>query len=1199
MAYNRFSLGELRNLVKERFYRKNLERDARAVKLNVSANAFRQILEDADRNPVLSNKVFTERKNQQNELRGFKEAIAYKKRQQEQKQLIYQEVKSDKIKKLVARLATDPVRSFNELQDLNYDFTESDVNRLFQNVNGRYVIEIFFLNGEEASFTLTRENVSRLRSMIVHKIHFLLGNTYGSDKLSAYNDEPIERFRIIKLNDAQYIPVVKPLQSDSTRGIFTPLDLQQSLFREHNRFGGFFAYKNKSNIDLTNYQIYKESTKTVEGVTFNSRNIKEMKEENECCLLFALKKNGVTEEQIKHVMAILGSLQSNIPLSKMEIVAQVIQTKLTLHYYDEAHKRTRKGDKKSHMYGREFEKSIDLAMFKNHFFYLEDTKYTEFYIRNMNEIEEYCKDKPKMKEHKFNFNRRQGKYFVSQNVKFMNSLELVVCLMDVGLFSEYHVDLTEYASENYVIEPSLTNVEHNQEDFQEKLERKEESKQKRNEGKLPPIYLFADCESDVTGKKHEMIAFGFCDMEEKYEVVTYPSKVADETDEEQQKRFINLIKCRVTSFLVERGFVKGNGKEFQNREVNMFFHNMKYDATLFNDLFYSSEECCKDGQLYSKSYNFDFGVKIEFRDSLKHFGGKLNEASDTFDLGISKGEAIGYTFHTKNNIWKNDLVSCDKYLKHVKPEDHHIFKQNVKEDKFTPTKYYLEYLNQDVIVLCKAMKKYKQLIYDITGLNAFDFLTISSIGYQYAIKEGCFNGLYSVSGCLREFIQRSVKGGRVYVNEDFRKKEITDAKSMRQFYENEFIKKHGEHVQNPSEPKFNEEDDRIEDFDGVSLYPSAMKRLCEEYGLPMGTIKKGLEKTYEYYESKDWYVVKVLITKINKKIQIPCVSINDGESLKYLNEISESIELYVDKTTLNDYIKFQEIEYQILEGVYWDQGFNKRIGEVIEKLHNDRCLYKKTNKPLATMIKLIMNSIYGKTGQRMSETKTEFVSNAKKDQYIYDHFGVISEIQTNKFNTKITKRVCDNDSSLNFVASSILSMSKRIMNEVFSVMDDNKQPVFYTDTDSIHMLQKDVKVLGESYKDTFNRDLIGKNLGQFHTDFDMDGCTNVYSIKHIPIAPKTYLDILQGTNVQGETVYDTHIRIKGIKKAGIDYELTQRGPNKIKSAISLFRDLAQDKEVTFYLNPTDHDVSFEFNGSGVLTRKTKSFMRVLNKVEPK
>jgi hypothetical protein len=387
----------------------------------------------------------------------------------------------------------------------------------------------------------------------------------------------------------------------------------------------------------------------------------------------------------------------------------------------------------------------------------------------------------------------------------------------------------------------------------------------------------------------------------------------------------------------------------------------------------------------------------------------------------------------------------------------------------------------------------------------------------------------------------------------------------------------------------------IEDFDGVSLYPSSMKRLCEEFGLPKGKIQNGLDNKYDFYKSKDWYVVKIKLNKINKSQQVPCISIhNDNGSLEYVNEISKPIELYVDKITLEDYITFHDIEFDILEGVYWNQGYNKRLGEVTTLLHNERCKYKENNKPKADMIKLIMNSIYGKTGIRPSETKTEFKTKEKSDKYIYDHFGTIASIEENKFNVKITKRICDDSFSLNYVASAILSMSKRIMSEVFSVMNENSQPVYYTDTDSIHMLQKDVKTLGSKYKQKYNRELIGKNLGQFHTDFEMKNCTGVYSIKHIPIATKTYLDILVGKNKEGENVQGTHIRIKGITKAGIEHKLKEYGNDRVESAVKLFRDLKDGKAVKFYMNPTDHDVSFEFNSSGVMTRKTMSFVRILN-----
>jgi hypothetical protein len=1113
MAYNRFNLVDLKDLVKERFYRKNLEREARGIKYNKSANAYRQILEEADRNPIVSNKVFLERQREQRdrlEQRQRWEIDRQNKiRQQEIRRNIGEQVRQMKINKLRSSIELHPVQSFNELEEMGYKFTHEDVDRLFRNVRGKYTVKLTFDDGRKKEITITRENIDKLRNMLVDRMI-----TYGVNVMDSDSLEEFDGLFISKMKLKEY--------------------KQSSNVRRHN---GFFPYFNQTNIDLTKYQIYK------------SNDLRE--DENECCLLYTLRKNGINTEKLKEVVAFMGALQTNIPLSKMEDVAKIIEHKIVMNYFDEKFQRIRRGSGKNHVYGQQFEKTIEISQYKNHIFFYEEVPYTKFYINNMNEIEEYCKLQEV--QNKYLLTEKNKKYFRSKNPKFISSLELIVNLMENNKFSEYHVDLTTKASNNYVIEPSLSNLEINQSPFVNhnfQIQKLMDTTQKDKE----VIYLFGDCESDVVSSKtHEMIAFGYMDMEGKYNQIIY------------SENFQSDIKKSMIKTLRSKGLVYSS--DGQNMDVVIFFHNVKYDSNLFDGLFYPCNEVEKDGQIYSRTYYFDYGLKVEFRDSLKHFGGKLSDATETFGLEASKGEAIGYTYHTKYNIQQHNLTSSKEYRQHVKPEEQAIFLENIKTDLFDANKYYLEYLKQDVNILRQAMLKYRDLIFQITKMDAFEFLTISSIGYNYACGEGCFEGLYRVKGCLREFIQRAIKGGRVYVNPEYEKQEI---------------------------------DEKIEDFDGVSLYPSSMKRLCDEYGLPMGEIKKGFEQNYQYYESKDWYIVKILLTKISKQIQIPCVSNKTKEgNLQYINEIQEPVELYVDKTTLNDYIKFQDIEYTIIEGVYWDEGFNKKLGEVITNLHNERCKYKKTNEPLATMIKLIMNSIYGKTGQRIGETKTIFKSNEQADKYIYDHFGTISLIEKNDFNTKITERICDDSFSLNYVACSILSMSKRIMNEVFSVMDDNKQPVYYTDTDSIHMLQKDVDMLGEKYKEKYGRELIGDNLGQFHTDFKMKGCKNIFSIKHIPISTKTYLDILQGTNKKGETVYGTHIRIKAITKAGIDFELMSRGPDRVESAISLFRDLKDEKEVCFYLNPTDHNVRFEFNSSGVSTRKTKSFVRILNKQKKK
>ena len=69
----------------------------------------------------------------------------------------------------------------------------------------------------------------------------------------------------------------------------------------------------------------------------------------------------------------------------------------------------------------------------------------------------------------------------------------------------------------------------------------------------------------------------------------------------------------------------------------------------------------------------------------------------------------------------------------------------------------------------------------------------------------------------------------------------------------------------------------------------------------------------------------------------------------------------------------------------------------------------------------------------------------------------------------------------------ILSMSKRIMNKVFDVSNDGGVKIYYQDTDSIHLNYDDVDEHVEKYKQTYNQDLVGGGLGNFHVGFSMDG----------------------------------------------------------------------------------------------------------------
>ena len=77
-------------------------------------------------------------------------------------------------------------------------------------------------------------------------------------------------------------------------------------------------------------------------------------------------------------------------------------------------------------------------------------------------------------------------------------------------------------------------------------------------------------------------------------------------------------------------------------------------------------------------------------------------------------------------------------------------------------------------------------------------------------------------------------------------------------------------------------------------------------------------------------------------------------------------------------------------------------------------------------------------------------------------------------------------------------MSKIIMNKVFSCAYDLNIKIYYQDNDSIHLNYDDVDKVVERYKETYNLELVGEDLGNFHVYVDMNGANSeIYAIEHI------------------------------------------------------------------------------------------------------
>lgn len=167
------------------------------------------------------------------------------------------------------------------------------------------------------------------------------------------------------------------------------------------------------------------------------------------------------------------------------------------------------------------------------------------------------------------------------------------------------------------------------------------------------------------------------------------------------------------------------------------------------------------------------------------------------------------------------------------------------------------------------------------------------------------------------------------------------------------------------------------------------------------------------------------------------------------------------------------------------------------------------------------------------------------------------------------------------------------MNEVFDVANDNEYPIYYTDTDSLHCNLEDVPKLEAKYKERYNKELNGKQLEQFHTDFDLDGAKDeIYATKSIFLGKKSYMDYLESKDENGNTIHGFHIRLKGITKEGLEHTAKQYN----NSYIGLYEELAEGKEKKIILNPYNPDtnenkVLFEFKEGKVSTKK--EFTRVV------
>ena len=549
-------------------------------------------------------------------------------------------------------------------------------------------------------------------------------------------------------------------------------------------------------------------------------------------------------------------------------------------------------------------------------------------------------------------------------------------------------------------------------------------------------------------------------------------------------------------------------------------HNASYDRCFIVPHLINITEIARGSHLLSMTGTY-FGKEITIKDSYNLITMPLRSFGKTFNLDCEK-EIMPYTAYIKENIMKR-FIPVDELIKHT-GKDTEQFLENIKKwdcldgDKVDIIKYSKIYCEIDCIVLYKGYFKFRDWALEL-DLDINDILTSASLAHQYFVNTGCYDGVYELTSTPQSFIQSCVVGGRCMIanNKKYRCDEI------------------------------------VNDFDAVSLYPSAMKRMGFLKGKPK------VITDWKDHDKWDGYFIEIEIKRVGKHRAFPLMSYVNEKGVRTNENEMVGKRLRVDKTMLEDMINFQKVEYEFIKGYYFNDGLNYTIQETITTLFNTRKKLKSEGNPAQEVYKLIMNSGYGKSIMKPIETSTHFFNTFDdfEKYWAINHAHIKDgECFENIYKIKKIKPICEHH-NIAHVGASILSMSKRIMNEVMCCAEDEGIQLMYQDTDSIHLRDSEISKLAKAFENKYGRELIGKDLGQFHSDFDIKGCKDVVATNSIFLGKKCYIDKLLG---DGEKV-DYHIRLKGVPNQVI---LNYCDEQKI-TPFELYEQMYKGKEIVFDL----------------------------------
>ena len=1029
------------------------------------------------------------------------------------------------------------------------DFTDAELHELGPYLNDWFdrviaprindsMLVAYEIDGEPTVRHTVQKDMYRLRQMFTTNQFFKIDKAY--DSLNAY-DETIylnmfDRIYFLDFSQAKK----RPAKYRAVHG------------------DGFFPRKLSGNYKLfepilERYQIY-ASYVDADNKTKSSVNVP--------CFTYALQQAGIDKETTDKILAYVG-FQKRINRKQWTDICNEFNLRIHLRIVNEKGQIDNGNRNNKGWYGKEGNTEIYLAEYLNHVFIDEPLPITGFAVRNwdniynLNDSVEYLFKTYKLKN---------GKPSIDNKKANLRSLDVIKAIDEAGGFESINATDDDVITAN-VFGYEIEEPEPIAAPYSEKAHTRTIEPDKRNNKEIEVHYpiFYADFETckqsiqDVKGVNAKAIPFMLCITSQsgKWERTYTGFDCMDQMMEE--------ITAKVNSYAV------------------IYFHNLGFDGNFL--MKYADKQMIKKGNKIMRIPLIHNGKTIELRDSYSLFPKKLSAFPSSFpaafkDTDIQK-EFFPYDYYTYDRIaqcleykeyqewmcetggdceldepptnYAGNLIECVKEC-HISDEDKKVFVHNIvstasvintKDKTFDMLKYCQFYCLQDVRVLRTGFEAFVQATAaDPINLNIHNFLTLPSLA-DYYMKKNVFypNGnIKELNGPVQKFIQQAVYGGRCMTANN-KRHNISTA---------------------------------LYDFDARSLYPSAMRRMFTVEGAPeyynnpspdtifnahnLPDILKHAFDENQRTPTKEKYIsqffVEIDITNVGIHRAFPLIV--KREPTKQTN-CNECVKMIVDMITLQDLITFQDISFKLGNGYIMKGNRDYTVQKVIQKLYDLRNEYKKTGNPTQEVIKLIMNSAYGKSIQKPIKSFMQFVKQDAFDWFVKDRYHQIIEITQIDDETSLFELAKQKSLQFNNVVFgvTVLSMSKRIMNEVMCLAEDIGINIYYQDTDSMHIEADKLTQLAEAFKNKYNRELIGDAMGQFHDDFD-ELKNNPRAIVHISAGKKMYYDKL--INDDGETA--EHFRLKGVPQQCIINTAAKRFNGSVQA---LYEALYNGEEIEFDL----------------------------------